>query len=408
MRGVYKLTLLFSLYISHGLTFGCQSVALPVYLRNSGVSLELIGLSTLLAVPWLLKFLWVPLVDMFWSHRAGRRKSWIIPLQIILFCSLMSVSYLTDPAMRSLMLGILVMNLVAATQDIAVDGLAVDLLSERELGYGNAAQVVGYKSGMIIGGGILLWLSGFVQWEFLFKYMAVLSLLPLIIILFYNESTISGHPATRVKLKDISVILSASVSRVPYRWLIFFIVTYKFGEIMIDVMYKPFLIDSGIRSSQIGLWVGTYGIAASILGSITGGYIASKIDIYKSLVVLSVLRLLPLLFITSLTFTGVSVYPVIAATLLEHFFGGMLTTSLFAFMMFNVDRKIGATHYTIFAVIEVLGKMPGAVISGYFTAFAGYSGCFITGTFISFAVIFILPLYKKSSERENYEIQAVH
>jgi hypothetical protein len=165
---------------------------------------------------------------------------------------------------------------------------------------------------------------------------------------------------------------------------------------MIDVMYKPFLIDSGIAASDIGLWVGTYGMAASICGSFAGGFLASKSTVYRSLLAAGILRLFPLIYVTALTFITPLPFHVITATLLEHFFGGLLTTALFAFMMFNVDRSIGATQYTLLAAVEVIGKMPGALLSGVFTGMAGYSVCFMTGTAISLAVIFILPLYNKS------------
>jgi predicted MFS family arabinose efflux permease len=87
-------------------------------------------------------------------------------------------------------------------------------------------------------------------------------------------------------------------------------------------------------------------------------------------------------------------------SLLEHFFGGMLTTAVFAFMMFNVDKIIGATHYTLFASIEVIGKSPGAALSGFVAQRFGYSACFITGTVISALVILLLPLYKRSLVKE--------
>ena len=79
----------------------------------------------------------------------------------------------------------------------------------------------------------------------------------------------------------------------------------------------------------------------------------------------------------------------------------MLTTAVFAFMMFNVDRIIGATHYTLFASIEVIGKSPGAALSGIVAQRFGYSVCFVSGTIISALVILLLPLYKRSRAEEQ-------
>jgi MFS family permease len=397
----YKIVLLFSLYLSQGLPFGYQATALPVYLRQNGISLTLIGFSTILAAPWFLKVLWAPVVDTYWNSKIGRRRSWIIPLQITLFLSVISASFTSSMGITLLVINIFIMNLIAATQDIAVDGLAVDILGEHELGYGNAAQVVGYKAGMIISGGLLVWLSQFFAWKVLFTVMAVISLVPLILIIFYNEAGTVKEIVKRIAMSDLLIVVKQSLLRSSFRWLVFFVAVYKFGEIMIDIMYKPFLIDSGIAASDIGLWVGTYGMAASIAGSAAGGVLASKLPVYRALFTACILRLFPLTYITALTFITPEPHHVIASTLLEHFFGGLLTTALFAFMMFNVDKSIGATHYTLLAAVEVMGKTPGALFSGMITEMTGYSVCFITGTVISFAVIFILPFYNKSLSREH-------
>lgn len=401
LQKAYRILLLFSLYLSQGLPFGYQATALPVYLRESGTSLTLIGFSTILAAPWFLKVFWAPAVDTVWNGRMGRRRSWIIPLQVMLFTAIVSASFTSTAGLVPLVINIFLLNLISATQDIAVDGLAVDILSENELGYGNAAQVVGYKAGMIISGGLLVWLSRYFGWNILFAVMAAISLLPLLLILFYRETGRGRVHAAKVTLAELAGTLKRRIGMSSFRWLLLFIAFYKFGEIMIDVMYKPFLIDSGISGSDIGLWVGTYGMAASIAGSAAGGLLASKLPVYRSLVYASVLRLLPLLYITVLTFIPLQPYHVIVSTLLEHFFGGLLTTAVFAFMMYNVDRSIGATHYTLLAAVEVLGKTPGALFSGFLTEAAGYSVCFIAGSAVSLAVIFILPLYKKSSAGEG-------
>jgi len=398
---VYRIVLLFSLYLSQGIPFGYQATALPVYLRENGISLTLIGFSTILAAPWFLKVFWAPAVDTFWNSKTGRRRSWIIPLQVLLFITVISASFTSSMGITSLAVNIFFMNLVAATQDIAVDGLAVDILGEHELGYGNAAQVVGYKSGMIISGGFIVWLTQFFTWKMLFIFMALISLIPLFLIIFYNESESVKEYVKRITISDLLNSLRKSFVKKSFRWLIIFIAVYKFGEIMIDVMYKPFLIDSGIAASDIGLWLGTYGMAASIAGSASGGVIVSKFTVYRSLLTACILRLFPLIYITALTFIAPEPFHVIISTLLEHFFGGLLTTALFAFMMFNVDKSIGATHYTLLAAVEVIGKTPGALFSGYFTMITGYSACFITGTVISLAVVFILPFYKKSLIREQ-------
>lgn len=393
----YRFMLLFFLYLSQGIPFGFQATALPLMLRERNVSLAFIGMSTLLASPWMLKFLWAPLIDMKWNRSVGRRKSWIIPLQMLLVSAIIAASKTVDMGMYLLAVNIFVMNIAAATQDCAVDGLAVDLLAEDELGYGNSAQVVGYKAGMIMSGGLLVWLSGYYGWNMQFVVMALIAAIPLLIIIFYREKeTAALHLKERLGLEEIFRILGSSLSKKSARYFILFILLYKSGEVMLDIMFKPFVIDSGFSASSTGLWIGTYGMAASICGSIAGGVLSSRKKPFAGLMYASILRLIPLICITAISFVKPQAYQVITISLLEHFFGGMLTTAVFAFMMFNVDRIIGATHYTLLASIEVIGKAPGAALSGIVAQKFGYPACFTTGTVISALVILLLPLYKRS------------
>src|SRR5262249_35098151 len=126
MRGTSarKIALLASLYFAQGLPFGFQVTALPAYLRESGVSLAGLGFAGLLSLPWMGKALWAPLVD-----RARRRKSWIVPMQALLMVACGLAALVPPSSGLGLLLALVFfMNLFAATQDIAVDGLAVDML----------------------------------------------------------------------------------------------------------------------------------------------------------------------------------------------------------------------------------------------------------------------------------------
>src|SRR5262249_37088620 len=112
-------------------------------------------------LPWALKFLWAPLVDRYGSRRLGRRRSWILPLQGASIALAGVLWLLSERAsISALMAALFVTNLISATQDIATDGLAVELLSEGERGYGNSVQVAAYRAGMILGGGALLVVYG--------------------------------------------------------------------------------------------------------------------------------------------------------------------------------------------------------------------------------------------------------
>ncbi len=402
-RSGFNILLLGALYLSQGLPFGFQATALPVYLRSRGVSLEVIGYASALAAPWLFKALWAPLVDRFGSLSFGRRRSWIIPLQILLSLTIFCASRVSpEDNLSILLILVFLMNFFAATQDIAVDGLAVDILGPSELGHGNAAQVVGYKTGMLCTGGLLMWLTGYTGWQGYFLIMAGIALMPLLLLFFFKEAGFAeNEKGTTGSLHRIFSALG-DVVRTKNVWrIILFIASYKLGEYMIDIMFKPFLIDAGFSPGQIGLWVGTWGMAASLTGSLAGGFLASSISLRRAMGLALFFRLLPLGGELFLAITIPSAASVIAVTVAEHFFGGMLTTVMFAFMMSRVDRRIGATHYTILASIEVFGKSPGAWFSGIIAGSIGYAGLFSIGFFLSAAVLFLVPLLPRDEGEEG-------
>lgn len=402
-RRLGKLGVLWTLYFVQGLPFGFQATALPVYLRSAGMSLAGVGLVTALSLPWSLKILWAPLVDRYAGGRLGRRRSWILPLQLLLGLACLAAA-LVPPheGVTPILVLVLVMNLLAATLDIAVDGLAVDVLELGELGYGNVAQVVGYKAGMLTGGGLLVWASGTIGWEGLFVAMAGLVAACFLVSLTWSDvapapagttTALAGGPQVALvhpRLGEIVAGLGRAAREGGGGWLLLFVGTYKLGESMADTMFKPFLVDAGYRAEQIGLWVGTWGMLFSIVGSIGGGLLAKRLPLLRAVGIAAALRALPVAGEWWLSVVDPTPGRVVAVTCAEHLFGGALTTALFAYMMSRVDRRIGATHYTLLAAVEVWGKLPAAWASGFIAAHASYPVLFGLATLLSIAFLALL------------------
>jgi len=146
-----RLTLIASLYVSQAIPLGFLIVALPAILRREGLGLEQTGLIGALALPWLIKFLWAPVVDRFGSSR-GHYRSWIIPLQSICVLMVVGISRLDlQDGLFWLMVAGAGFMLASATQDIATDGLAVHIVRGEDRGKANGLQVGGYYFGQILG-----------------------------------------------------------------------------------------------------------------------------------------------------------------------------------------------------------------------------------------------------------------
>lgn len=384
-----RLSTLFLLYVVQGLPYGFFISVLPLFLRQAGWSRTAIGLYSLLGLPWILKPLWAPLVDRFSRPALGRRKSWILPCVIVSAALALLLGHRAPEPEGTLTLMLLIVlgiNLVAATQDIAVDGMAVDILSEKERGPGNAAQVVGFKVGMLCTGGILLAFSAQLGWKGICMAIAAVTLLVFFVAAGYPESSRfrSGEDVSP-KMKEILESLLHLAARPGLPVALLLIATYKMGEAGVDAMYRLFLLDGGLDAPSIGILCGTWGLAFSLAGSIFGGWIGQTRERMNSLFWVGVLRAGPLVLIAALPFLkqplslGV-VYPV---TLAEHFFGGMITPVMFAFMMDLCDRRVGATHYTALAAVEVVGKMSVSTLSGLLADRIGYGGLFTLGAGVS-------------------------
>ena len=182
-----KAALLTALYLAQGLPYGFFTLALPVLLRDAGLSLTAISALGLLALPWAFKFLWAPLLD-----QRGTRRGWLLALQGASIAGALLLSQLDlDSSYALLFAAAVAFNLIAASQDVVTDGLAVRLLDARERGLGNGLQVGAYRLGMILGGGLLLWIFARTNWTVMFLCMAALLALTVLPVL-RTARTVSG------------------------------------------------------------------------------------------------------------------------------------------------------------------------------------------------------------------------
>ena len=336
------------------------------------MSLSAIGFTAILALPWALKFLWAPYVDRFGSERYGRRRSWILPLQALGVLLLLALAHFPpEHGLGALLAAVALTNLVAATQDVATDGLAVDSLAPSERGYGNGVQVAGYRAGMIVGGGLILALLEQLGWALACRLLAVglfLSSLPLLF---------AGEPATRPRPQAPRLPSLWSTLRRPgfASWLAL-LTAFKLGDALGGGMLRPFLVDLGQSKTEIGWMLGIGGFTTGLLGALAGGAGVSLLGRRRALLGFGLLQA-----------TGMGVY--VGAALLEpgfwalslligyeHFVGGMATAALFTLMMDACDPEAAATDYTLQACVVVLATGGASALSGVVAERLTYAGLF--------------------------------
>nr|XP_033791088.1 major facilitator superfamily domain-containing protein 3 isoform X2 [Geotrypetes seraphini] len=393
-----KFILLGVLYFVQGIPYGLQSSLLPIYLRGVGLSFTHISLIKALYFPWILKILWAPFVDQYWT-----KKTWLMLSMcglglICLVCTLLT------PELDFLLLAVimLLMNFLASVQDIAVDGLAVKILNRKELGYGSTIQVVGYKLGSVLAGGGFLTVMHMLGWNILFLMLASVYFLAILYTWISPEFVVIPKNSTLKSLRAKDKTLNAS--EIPKEllcvpgtlWTLGFVLSYKLGENGATSMFPLFLLDHGLSPAELGFWNGMVGMIFSIAGSSLGGIILNKQSNLHDLLRISLLlRLIGLCFqtILLLVFTTDFWCMIVAAVLsivVQHFIGGLLTTLTFSLMMSCTQRaeeRIQATHYSFLATMEVLGKLCFSTLVGGLIDWTSFIFCYLLFILLSFIPI---------------------
>ena len=397
MSRAQKISLLIALYFAQGLPFGFFTIALPAMLRQSGQSLKTISLvSVLLTLPWLLKFLWAPFVD----HR-GTRRGWLLTLQLSALAVALAITQLHfDGNYVLLFAAAFTFNLIAATQDIATDGLAVRMLDARELGLANGIQVGAYRVGMMFGGGLVIKVFELSGWSLAFGCMAALLATTIIPVLMMREPTRSADEAhvTAVQLSFgwLRRLLTRGILLLAA--LIF---CYRFGDQLLTTLLVPFLTDRGLGLSGIALLKGGMGNAMSIVGAFLGGWLAFTTSRRRALLISGVGQVgsFALYVVAALGVGGIGLLWV--ATIAEGVLGTMATVALFALMMDASDPEHAGTDYTLLAcmviVVGMIANYCGAAIADAF----GYAPAFTTGAVLALAgclaLVWVVDRYEISS-----------
>lgn len=370
-----KFAILALLYFSQGVPFGLFVQALPVILREGGTSLAAIGLSSLLAIPWGLKFAWSPWVDRA-VFGLPRRKGWIVPLQLVTTATLVGLMFI-DPHedLTVLLAGILFVNFLNATQDIATDGLAVEILAAAERGLGNGLQVGGYRVGMIFGGaGALVVIDAF-GWEPGLAMCAAGLVVALVPVLWIRETRTAVDEGDVTADRGLATLWSYVRTPGAGRILLLLIL-YKFGDALASGMLRPLLVDQGHTMGDIGTIVGGVGFVAGLLGAATGGLIGDRTTRHRALTVGAVLQAIGGAFYVPLSIGASGFFSAAAIVGIEHFTGGIATVILFTCMMDWCRPEHTGADYTILASTVVIATGAASAISGISAELLGYGGHF--------------------------------
>jgi MFS family permease len=393
-----KLLTFFSLYIAQSVPMSLFSTLLPVLMRQDNFSLSTIGLLQLIKLPWILKVFWAPFVDKKTSD-LGTYKRWIFSSEMVYAILILLVAFLDlKTNFITIFILIILSFMASATQDIATDALTALSFSRKEKSLGNSMQSMGSFAGALVGGGLLLLHYKLIGWTVLLISVSIFVMLALVPLMSYKDRKFTPKKgSTPICMKDLLLFFSQKGAG---RQLIFLILCYS-GLIGILAMVKPYMVDLGYKTGDIGFMFGIFGSLCGCLFSYIGGYVIRSLGRFYSRIIFAcaILATTLLFYFLSLTTPGtIALYVAIFCLWASYGLSSVLVNTVA--MDFLRDGREG-TDFTLQTVITHLSGMIIAVCSGKIADCLGYSGLFLVETALAVtSLIYILVCFKRPARHE--------
>ena len=386
-----RLVVVLLLSFSSGLPLALLGSTLQAWYTVSGVGLFTIGTLTLVGQPYVYKFLWAPILDRFALLGLGRRRGWIVTMQILLVIGLVIMAFLTpDSHPWGLAWIALMVACFSASQDIAIDAYRTDILPASERGLGAAYNTFGYRIAVLVSGAIALILAAEVGWQFTYLTMAGLILLETIVTLLAPPpAPITGLPNTMTKA--VTEPIRDFMRREKSLALLVFIVIYKLSDAFALSLNTPFLI-RGLCFDllEIGTIYKVTALTATLAGSLVGGLLIRRLGIYRSLLYFGLLQALSNLSYMALAIVGKNYLLMTAGVFTEFFCGGLSTVAFVSFLMSLCNRKYTATQYALFSALSAVGRVFAGPEAAAMVEHMGWALFYFSTFLIGIPTLFLL------------------
>lgn len=402
-----RLQLLGLLSIPSGMPLGWVFTTFQVFLVDLGFTRGQIGLLSSVSLPWTLKFLWAPLVDRFAFPWPGRRRSWVILTQAALALAMGGLAVFAARALAAraggqplgwvpLAAGLLALAVafLGATQDIAYDAYAVEMLRPEEHGAAPGVRAIYYRLGMLLAGAVAVGLSDFLGWPgtFLALGLAFAACVPIVLACPEPENPVVPARSLAEAVVEPFRAFFARSDALP---IAFFLVTYKLGDNMAGTMVNPFLKDLCFSNVELGAAVKTIGIAASMVGSAAAAALTLRMGVGRALWVFGAVQAL-----ANLLYAGAAVArgapldaglcaaglpPLDAATRAwayaaiagEQGAQAMASVAQGALLLRVCDRRTAVTQFALLTSLFALGRWAAGLPSGLLVERLGYPAFFV-------------------------------
>jgi PAT family beta-lactamase induction signal transducer AmpG len=423
-----------TVYFAMGLPFVTLNMVSVLMFKGMGISDAQIALWTsVIMLPWTLKFLWSPFLELYKT-----KKFFVVLTQIVTGAGFALVALaLQAPFFFAACIALLaVIALSGATHDVVTDGVYMSELNKQQQARYIGWQGAFYNIAKIVASGGLVWLAGWLLKSFggvgeaaeavrheaaIHAWMTVMIILAAVMIalgLYHirmlpsGGAAASGTTSARETSRRLLEVIGDFFRKKHIWYYIAFIVLYRFAEGFVMKIVPLFLKAEraagglGLDEQQIGLYYGTYGAAAFVLGSLLAGYYISQRGLRRTLFSLCCIFNLPFV-----AYTLLSVYQpesgllIGGGIILEYFGYGFGFVGLMLFMMQQVaPGKHQMAHYAFASGIMNLGVMLPGSISGFVSDWLGYQSFFVFTLFATipaFLITWFVPFtYPDSSTRK--------
>ncbi|WP_186409720.1 AmpG family muropeptide MFS transporter [Candidatus Propionivibrio aalborgensis] len=374
---------------------------LPAWLRSEGVNLKTIGIFALIQFPYTWKFLWSPFLDRYALPVLGRRRSWSLIMQIGL---LLTIGLLGGLSPSTDIVPVLWLTtflaLFSATQDIALDAYRRELLTENELGLGNAVHVNAYRVAGLVPGSLSLILADLLPWSQVFWITAAFMLPGMVMILLVQEPT-NAYARPKTLREAVVEPFHEFVGRSGLHGALLvlaFIFLYKLGDSLCTALATPFYLDMGFTKTDIGLIAKHAGLWPAVFGGLLGGLWMVRLGINRALWLFGVVQLLSILGFAWLAWLGpqteIGVDQRLAlATVIgfEALGVGLGTVAFVAFIARSTHPAYTATQYALFTSLAAVPRTFFNASAGWLVESLGWYSFFLLCTALAIPGMLLLP-----------------
>jgi PAT family beta-lactamase induction signal transducer AmpG len=394
-----RMLVAFIMGFSSGLPLLLTGFVLQAWMKEENVDLTVIGLMTLVGLPYTLKFVWAPILDRYTIPTLGRRKGWLLVFQIGLMAAIVLLGR-SNPAQTpwTVAIAAFIVTFFSASQDIVIDAYRREDLKDEELGLGSSLAINGYRLGMLLASGGGLILADHIPFSGVYTMMAA-CLIPGLIttVLTPEPDTPFGTPASlREAVIDPFVEF---LKRRQALWVLSFILLYKLGDTMASAMTAPLYLDLGFTKTEIGTIVKFFGIWATIAGGFVGGALLLRLRIQSGLWIFGILQALSTVGFAALAMIGHDLTALAAVIAFENITSGMGTAAYAAFMASITNQKFTATQYALLSSLMGVPRVLASAPTGIMAKMMGWESFFLFCAVIAIPGLMLIRRLSSESRR---------